>query len=120
MRHAIIALVLLSLGATACATGSSDGRRTGRRDLLTAEELAEHPELSAYEVIEQLRPTWLQARRGEGPPRIVLDRSPVERDILHSIRVTEIESMRLLSAGVATTRYGTGYQAGAIEVLTKR
>ena len=120
MRFTTIALLLLSLGATACATGSSDGRTGGRRDLLTAEELAEHPQLSAYEAIEQLRPTWFQSRRGEGPPRIVLDRSPVERDFLRSIQATEIESMRLMSAGVATTRFGTGYLAGAIEIRTKR
>ncbi len=120
MRHAIIALVLLSLGATACATGSSEGRSTGRRDLITAEELAEHSNLSAYEAIERLRPSWLQSRRGGDSPRVVLDRTPVERGFLRSIRATEIESMRLLSAGEARTRYGTSYQTGAIEIRTKR
>lgn len=120
MRFMAIVLLVLSLGVTACATGSSDGRATGRRDLLTAEELAEHPQLSAYEAIERLRPTWLQSRRGEGPPRAVLDRSPVDRSFLRSLRATEVESMRLLSAGVATTRFGTGYPAGAIEIRTKR
>jgi len=39
---------------------------------------------------------------------------------LYGISIDDIETMRYLSASDATTRYGTGYIGGVIEVTTRR
>jgi hypothetical protein len=43
-----------------------------------------------------------------------------ELDELRSLNTDSIESMQFLSATDATTKYGTGYFGGVIEVTTRR
>lgn len=60
--------------------------------------------------------------RGSGhqSPKVIVDGMPRgEIDQLHTISVFEIQEIRFLSSGDATTRFGTGYVAGAIEVITR-
>jgi len=60
--------------------------------------------------------------RGTGNtfPKVIVDGMPRgELDALRSISVFEIQELRFLNSGDATTRFGTGYAAGAIEVITK-
>lgn len=120
MRRAILAVTLILLGVTACATsGTSSGTRRSR-NVITEEDLAPYLEYSAFEALQQLRPQWLRGTRGGQAPRVVVDRMTVDRDFLHALRASEILDMRLLNAGDATLRYGTGFQGGAIEIRTKR
>ena len=44
----------------------------------------------------------------------------ITRDELALIPVSDVESIRRVSASDATTRFGTGFPAGAIEVRTRR
>jgi hypothetical protein len=39
---------------------------------------------------------------------------------LDGMEIREIEEIRFISASDATTRYGTGYPGGIIEVFTRR
>ena len=39
---------------------------------------------------------------------------------LHRMSIDDIETMRYLSSSDATTKYGTGYVGGVIEVTTRR
>ena len=76
--------------------------------------------------VEDLRRRWLQPRRsptllnpGSFYARVVVDGIPRGELRELSILGTEnIESMRYLSPTDATTRYGTGYMGGVIEVTT--
>ncbi len=120
MRRLILAVTLIALGITACATGGTGTRSSSSRSVITAEDLAEHPGISAFEALQQLRPQWLRATRGTNAPRVVVDRMPVEQNYLRTIRASDVLDMRLLSMGDASMRYGTGYPAGAIEVRMKR
>jgi hypothetical protein len=43
-----------------------------------------------------------------------------ELDALRQLSIGNIETMRYLSAADATTKYGTGYPGGVIEVTTRR
>ena len=43
-----------------------------------------------------------------------------ELDVLRQLNTANIETMRYLSASDATTKYGTGFLGGAIEVDTRR
>ena len=122
-----ICLFLAAFGSTACATGigSADPSR-GNRNLIVLEELDPGRMSSAHDAIRLLRPRWLQANRTvslealHAFPKVVVDGvSHGDLDTLHRISVDAIREMRFLSAADATMRYGTGFQAGAIEITTR-
>lgn len=115
--------VLAAFGASAllaaCASsggGASSPRRSG--NFIGAEEFAQHSTVSARDALQRLRPRWLRARGG-GTPAVILDGARQDASILDSIRASNIESMELLNASDATTRYGTNFPNGAIIVMTK-
>lgn len=125
-RRQIILTFVAACGLTAvagCATGGGgEGAPRRDRNLITAEELADYMSLNCYEVIRRLRPTWLQRRGSEQNPVVYQDgsRAGLADQILNSIPVNEVESLRYRDSSDATTRYGTGHGAGAIEVTTRR
>ena len=117
---------LLIVGAVAaCASsGANDGRPRYDANLITGEELSGRSDISdrsGLEAIQRLRPAWLR-RTGfrNALPSVVMDNQPYQLDILETVRPEEIESLRFLSPSDATTRYGTGYTSGVIEVLTRQ
>ena len=107
-----------------------------RRDanLITADELIEVSDRSVYEAIQILRPGWLR-RTGfaQDLPGLIIDNqrytstcprgrectAAFEFEILQTMRPGEVETLTLLSASDATTRWGTGYPVGAIVVTTR-
>ncbi len=135
--HRCAALVL-ALVVSACASssdapfGEEGGTATraarGNSRLITRGELNEREGDSAYEVVESLNRRWLQADArgrtiGVGGPvfaRVVVDGTPRGALYeLHRMSASAIESMRFISASDATTKYGTGYPGGAIEVIMR-
>lgn len=108
--------------AGACASGGGAGGTRADPNLITAEELAEYPSLTCLEVIQRLRPRWLQRRGSEQDPVVYQDGNRIgfAEDVLSGMTVTAVESMRYINASDATTRYGTGHGAGAIELATRR
>lgn len=129
MRRASFITVFVLSALTACASGGSGdggdgGTSGGNRNLIVAEELAGVTG-SAYEAVQRLRPRWLQTRGGGTDasgnlPATFVDGSPRgDFTALNSIPVTNIRSIRYLSARDATTLYGTGYPAGIIDVRTQ-
>lgn len=126
MRKPIIAAVTaLVLLGTACATAGGGSRSSS--DVITAEELSTLDDMSAYRAIEQLRPVWLRSRgrvslgsSAGSLPRVIVDgASREELDALRRIWISDVQSLRYLSSSEATTRYGTGFPSGAIEVRTR-
>ncbi len=120
----VLALGLLLLAISACATsgGSSGPRRDA--NLITAEELTEYGTFTARDVIRRLRPRWLQSRGagtgGPQTPQVILDGSRLGGlDRLNSIQVSDVTEMRYLSASDATMRFGTNFPGGAIEITTR-
>lgn len=57
-----LALVCALAAAAACSSARGDGVRPSSSPLLTQEEMASMPGTNMYEVIERLRPRWLQTR----------------------------------------------------------
>jgi hypothetical protein len=133
-------LALLVMLAAACAsTGASGGG--GNPDLITREQIEDLSEENAYLVVRRLRSGWLRprsqaslgaaARRdplvGAGtqapaaplPVVFVDDIRYGEVETLTQIALNEIESMQFIGGIEATTRYGTGYDAGIIHVRTR-
>jgi len=116
----IVILCAAALGAAACASGGSGHGPRRSRNVITYEELSQADVVDCSQAIQRLRPTWLQSRTG-GLPGVVKNGSPQMGGIsaLQGIPVHEVEEMRLLPAGDATTRFGTGYVSGAILVTTR-
>ena len=107
-----------------------------RRDanLITADELIEVSDRSVFEAIQILRPGWLRKSGfAQELPGLIIDnqrytstcpRGPAcnavdEFGILQTMRPDEVETLTLLSASDASTRWGTGYPVGAIVVRTR-
>ena len=123
-KRLMLASFALVIGLSGCASAGSGGATSGRGgnpNRLTEEALLEHQSLDVFSVIQQLRPRWLTSR-GRGTIRVIVDGSPRMdgfRD-LRSFRVSDVQEIEYLSASDATTRFGTGYESGAILIRTRR
>jgi hypothetical protein len=109
--------------ATACASGGqTSGRSVGNRNVITAEELASLGGLGdVYDAIQRLRSTWFRTRSGTTAPVVVVDNVRAgDLEMLRSISTQNVQQLRYISPSDATTRWGTGYTGGAIEVIMRR
>ncbi len=127
-----VMVVIVGLGSAAtlpaCASAGSAGsvasssdetqRPRIRGNRITAEHMEGMEALSAMSVIRQLKPSWLR-KRGKGVPRLMVDGSRDHISQLEIINVSRIASMTLLSPADATTKYGTGFASGLIELVTR-
>lgn len=119
----------LLLLAGACQSAPGAGTAPPRRgSVITQEELDALPALTVFQAIERLRPSWLRGRvttvRGATSeryfPHVFVDRVPTgDLEVLNRMNALDVREIRFLSASDATTRYGTGYPGGIIEVFTK-
>jgi len=121
MKRGLVLAPLVFGFALACASGGqSSGRTLASRDVITAQEVADASlsTQSAYEVVQRLRPRWLRPRGGV--PAIVINNVPSgDLERLRSISGADVSEMRYISAQDATTRWGTGFVGGAIEVIMR-
>jgi hypothetical protein len=127
MRALAGILALLLVGACQSAPGGGTAPRTGG-SVIAQEELEALPALTVLQAIERLRPSWLRGRvttvRGATRARyfayVFVDRVPTgDLEVLGRMNAMDVREIRFLSASDATTRYGTGYPGGIIEVFTK-
>ena len=113
----------LMIGFAGCASGSGGGGGGSRSssNRLVAADMANQQELDLYQAIRQLRGRWLTSR-GRGTPRVHVDGGARQGGIqeLQNIRVSEVQEVEFMGAAAATLRFGTGYEAGAILVTTRR
>jgi hypothetical protein len=119
--------LLLCIVLPACSSAATAGGETVRRDpnVVTAEELADLTELSVFDALQRLRPSWVRSRGatsvmgGDGLPVVMVNNVTHDSiDILRQLRSAEVSVMRFVSGVDATTRFGTGYVNGLIEVTT--
>ena len=125
----VLALVLTSCSSTPSASGERgatvDAPR-GSASFIGRGDLDAFPGQTARQVVERLRPSWLRVARGVsmGGGRVyaqVLVNGALRGGLeeLTSLNSFDVEDMRYLSPADATTRYGTGFLGGAIEVRTR-
>ncbi len=122
--------ILVTATLIACAPAITAGPG-GNPSVITTEQIVNSSAANAYDLIHGIRPIWLRSR-GQN----TLDPSQSTSantyaavfvdgqrygDItsLRSMTVHQIRQIRFLSGSDATTRYGTGYPAGVIEVITR-
>ncbi len=105
-----------------------EARESSSHRILLRSHLDDFPEFTLREAILRFRPGWLRPRpslEGSGNPMYVhpkvwLDNTYHEdTGVLDRTRVWQIELIRYLNPQEATNRYGGGYPAGAIVVVTR-
>ena len=129
MRSSLLSVLLLLLVGACQSVPEGGGADRLRPDRITEEELDDLPVMTARQAIQRLRPSWLRARistvRGASGTRhsamVFRDGMPMGGlDVLEGMDIREIGEFRFLTPSDATTRYGTGYPGGIIEVFTRR
>ena len=130
LRGRWAAALALMVVCTACASGGGGGapgtERGSSTRIIEAEILRLADSVNtAWEVVQRLRPQWLRSRgqvsvmSGEGDRPIVYVNNARfgEMIVLQNIEALSVREMRFVRAADATTRWGTGHPAGAIEVF---
>jgi outer membrane cobalamin receptor len=126
---ALVACTVLA----ACATTSQRAGARANSNLITEEEIAQSSAPSAYELIQRLRPNFLQTRGTVHgvPSNGTNDLEPVDlvvylnetrlggSDQLRQIAPTDIREIRYYTASEATTKWGSGNSAGAIQIIMR-
>ena len=95
--------------------------------MITRADLEGASYANAYQAIQSLRPNWLWNRSNatlsdpEPLPLVYVDgvRSG-DLEVLRLVSVDAVDTISRLSPSDATTRWGTGHLAGAIDVRTRR
>jgi hypothetical protein len=123
LPYALVFLIALSGCSAATQQQSGVSRNI---DLLTREEVTEANRSSAYEVIEMLRPQWLQARSAQSVNRqgggVIVYMDDVrygDLDSLRSIHSSGIFQMERFNATAASQRWGPGHSEGVIVISTR-
>jgi hypothetical protein len=118
------------LAVSGCASGTNTSTRpqsSGRRDLITEQEIARASASNAYDLVSGLRPHWLTTRG----PDTILGQSTEIQVIMDDLRIgtvsdlrslspTGIASLQFVDAHTASGRWGLGFGMGAIVITTKR
>jgi hypothetical protein len=129
VRHAIGAVETrrIQLPTDVLAMQASEQERTtADRSIITREAIAETRSTTAAEVIRQLHPDWFRVRgtvgfSGNAQPVVYVNNSRWGGvDALETIRADDIAEIRHFEPRDATTRFGTGHTAGAIQVMLNR
>jgi hypothetical protein len=123
MPRLTMTTLAIAVTLSACAT---TGERQPRADAnrITTDQIAEATAANAYDLVQTLRPRWLQVRGpagvATGETAVYLDGSRIgEIDVLRRISTREISGLQFLSPTEATHRFGTGHGHGAILVTTR-
>lgn len=120
-------LLLVATFALACAPATA-GRTTMRnKNFISQEELQAARYSNLYDAINTLRPAFLRSRGRNTFDPNVTEYPAVYQDgqrfgelqILKTMPLDQVKSVRYLSAPDATTKYGSNHTAGVIEVTTR-
>ena len=131
----LVALAVLGSGcasggktaSTATAASATRGTIGASRYLVTEEELANVGDRTAYEALQQLRPSFLHSRDTQtsrnpivAPIDVFVDGGRTEGlDALKNIRASTVKEMRFYEPQDANTKFGTGHNGGVIAVILK-
>jgi hypothetical protein len=125
MIRRTLALLGTVLAVGSCASASRMAPR--ERDLISRPEITATNAHTAFDAVQQLRPDFLRGRSISARSRVRMQTPLVYLDgrrlgelaQLRSIPATIVQSIQLIGASDATTRWGTGHSAGVIEVRTR-
>lgn len=114
--------LLLTVLFAACAGGATTGQRSANRNLLDYGDIQGSRHTTALELIQELRPHWLEVRRaGSGlAKRVYLgDLSIGGVETLRQISLETVETLHYYDGPAAAQRWGPDHSAGVIQVRTR-
>jgi hypothetical protein len=122
---------MIALAACASAGGGASGK-TQNPSVISQEEIEASSASNAFEVIQRLRPSFLRARGAvHGTPGAANAMENVDlvvylnenrlggSDQLRQVAVSDIREIRYFNSSEATTKWGTGHSAGAIQIVSR-
>jgi hypothetical protein len=116
----MMAAVLVALAACGPPPEPGTVRRGGSR-LITAEEIEQVNVPNLYELIQRLRPAWIQERTGAGgrgyPTVYVGSQLYGGIDRLREIDTSNVQAVHFLNSAEAASRFGRGVPYGVIQVM---
>ena len=129
----VLAAAMVALAACASGgAGSGVASRAPNPSVISTEEIEASSGSNAYEVIQRLRPNFLRTRGAvHGTPGATNAIESVDlvvylnenrlggSDQLRQIAKTDIREIRYFNSSEATTKWGTGHSAGAIQVVSR-
>ena len=128
-RFAAVALIVV---ASACVSSGGGAVPIQNQNVISTEEITQSAAANAYDLIQRLRPNYLRTRGAvHGTPDKANKLEPVDvvvylndnrlgtSDQLRQISTMDIREIRYFSSSEATTKWGTGHSAGAIQVVTR-
>ena len=126
----VLATAMVALAACASGGGTSTARQNP--SVISTEEIAASSASNAYEVIQRLRPNFLRTRGAvHGTPGAANAVEMVDlvvylnenrlggSDQLRQVSTTDIREIRYFNSSEATTKWGTGHSAGAIQIVSR-
>jgi len=126
----VLAAVMIAL--VACASGGGPSAKTQNPSVISQDEIEESSASNAFEVIQRLRPSFLRTRGAvHGTPGAANAMEMVDlvvylnenrlggTDQLRQIATTDIREIRYFNSSEATTKWGTGHSAGAIQTVSR-
>lgn len=111
---AVLSLVLLTQGCAAGGTSGGDSGSTyaARTDVITQQELSEHPELTTVaDAVRTLRPRW-------SDETIYIDDNPYV-GMARDISTARVRELRYLDLSRAQMRWGQSISTPVIHVITR-
>ena len=113
--------------STAASSSVTRGAAGASRYLVTEDELVSVGDRSAYEALQQLRPSFLHSRDTQTsrnpiptPVGVFVDGGRTEGlEALKNIRASTVKEMRFYEPQDANTKFGTGHNGGVIAVRLK-
>lgn len=128
----ILATAMIAWAAACASGGGGAPAATQNPNVISSEEITASSASNAYEVIQRLRPSFLRTRGAvHGTPNGANAMEMVDlvvylndnrlggSDQLRQISTTDIREIRYFNSSEATTKWGTGHSAGAIQIVSR-
>lgn len=121
-----MAVVMVLVGAGACASSGASGASATSRVVITGEQLLATNQSNLYQALQNLRPQWLRSRGSatlSGPTEVMLfvNEAPYGTvNDLSGIPIDAVQDIRFLNASEAGSRYGTAAGAGGLLLVRTR
>lgn len=131
LSRRVLATAIVVLAGCASGGGGASAAKQNP-NLISTEEIVASSASNAYEVIQRLRPSFLRTRGAvHGTPGAANAMEMVDlvvylnenrlggSDQLRQISTTDIREIRYFNSSEATTKWGTGHSAGAIQIVSR-
>ena len=126
--HALVAGLIGAAASCSAQAGYEMETVLDKWDLVTRSQLEDTHARNVYEAVQRARPTWLVSRgvisalhpAGELPTVYLNGVRAGGLELLRSLNLQEVESIRFHSAQDAMTRWGMGLLGGVLEVTMRK